>query len=146
MDRRGYEDGLVRIRVRIGADSCADWRGYVDGLVRIRGRTGADTWTDWCLYAVMGKIEQMAEYGAQADGEARMNRRDALCCAGDIFVSENCKLSEDPRSLLLNFNRVRWVSIRSKSEGDRVEPRERIGFQKKKVTLAVGRISRLLKI
>lgn len=46
----------------------------------------------------------MAEYGAQADGEARMNRRDALCCAGDIFVSENWKLSEVFGSLLLSFN------------------------------------------
>jgi len=67
-------------------------------------------------------------------------------CAGDIFVSENWKLSEGFGALLLSFNRVRWDSIRSKSQENRVESRERIGFQKKKVTLAVRRISRLLKI
>lgn len=48
----------------------------------------------------------MAEYGAQAGGEARVNRRAALCCAGDIFVSENWKLSEGFGALLLSFNRV----------------------------------------
>lgn len=67
-------------------------------------------------------------------------------CADDMFVSENWKLSEGFGSLLLSFNRVRLIPISAKSEEDRVESRERIGFQKKKVTLAVGRISRLLKI
>ena len=46
--------------------------------MRIRGRIGADTWADWCRYAVMGEIEQMAEYGAQAGGEASVNRKDGL--------------------------------------------------------------------
>ena len=67
-------------------------------------------------------------------------------CAGDMFVSENWKLSEAFGSLLLSFNRVRLVLISAQSEEGRVESRERVGFQKKKVTLAVGRISRLLKI
>ena len=67
-------------------------------------------------------------------------------CAGDKSVSENRKLAEVFGSLLLSFNQVRLVLIRSKNEEDRVDPQERIGFQKKKVTLAVGRISRLLEI
>lgn len=73
--------------------------------------------------------------------------REMRCgCAGGMFVSENGKLSEVFGSLLLSFNRVRLVLICSKSEEDRVESREKIGFQKKKVTLAVGIVSRLLKI
>ena len=66
--------------------------------------------------------------------------------AGNMFVSENRKLLEVFGSLLLSFNQVRLVLIRSKNEEDRVEPQERIGFQKKKVTLAVGIVSRLLEI
>ena len=50
----------------------------MSGLARVRRRIGADTWADWCRYAVMGEIEQMAEYGAQAGGEASVNERDAL--------------------------------------------------------------------
>ena len=45
-DWRVYVGGLVRIRVRIGADSCADWRGFVGELARICGRISADMWTD----------------------------------------------------------------------------------------------------
>ena len=71
MDRCGYVGGLARIRKRTGSDTWTDWCGFVGRLVRIRGG----------LVSICGNggiVEQMAEYGAQAGGEARMNRRDAL--------------------------------------------------------------------